>query len=405
MLGLNHSHASLVVLCAVAPAPLATAQATGSGSTAGYTLTILSAPANFGTYATRVFSDASGQGPIIAGATAAPPVFWPQPCTWQSGTWSALPLPQGAYTAGISARDPLGTLAVNAGFPIPGLPQAYRYSNGTYEPLAKLGGADVAANAFDGQGRVVGSSQDGAGVTHAVRWDLDGSIEDLGSLGGAVTVAEAANSAGLVVGASQYAGTNVIRACVFQPSGARGLQVPPGTTHSRALDVNDNGEIVGFAGQLSSGSNDRAARWIGGTYQALDLDPTWAGATRATAINAVGAIVGTSTVSGGFLWVGGRAAPLADLVDEPVGWTFFSALDLGAQGEIVGVGTMNSEVRGYVLEPKVANVNHDFTVDARDAAAFRGAWLAGDSLADVDHDGDVDAHDRVRFVEAYALGR
>jgi probable HAF family extracellular repeat protein len=153
---------------------------------------------------------------------------------------------------------------------------------------------------------VVGLSWVGT-LVRAFLW-RNGRMVDLGSLGGQVVAeAYAVNNSGLVVGKSgfipvtwRYDVSNPTSTAVIQQ-----LPIPAGFFSAQPTDVNDPGDIAGYAGSPSIDAH--AILWRNG--QAIDLG-VWPGGhySMANGINNVGQIVGTGTVA-------------ADNLDHALMWT------------------------------------------------------------------------------------
>jgi probable HAF family extracellular repeat protein len=89
--------------------------------------------------------------------------------------------------------------------------------------LARLGGARSCALALNDCGQVVGWAETASDAHHAALW-CDGEVQDLGAL--------------------------------------------PGTSHSEAWDINDDGVVVGVSSDPAQGL-DRALVWQAGTMEDL----------------------------------------------------------------------------------------------------------------------------------------
>ena len=241
---------------------------------------------------------------------------------------------------------------------------------------ASLGGTLSRGMAINEQGLVAGWSNQSDGSRRAVVW-RNGSIEALGTLGGPSSTVPwpGLNDAGLVVGISQtdevdpldeawsceFGGflletTNLIcRGFVRTASGMDELPPFRGGNHTFATDVNNGGQIVGWA---ENGVRDgtcvddqvlqfRAALWElkqNGGIKLKELRPFGDYATSAaTAINDRGVAVG---ISGDCDQAVGRFSALeAVLWDEhgkPTripnlgGTTWHTPMDINEEGDVVG---------------------------------------------------------------------
>ncbi len=169
-----------------------------------------------------------------------------------------------AYKAG--AITDLGTLgglyssatAINSAGVIvghaetPGSTRAFRYDNGVMKDLGSFSSGPSYACAINDAGTIVGYSFTSQGYYHAFRY-VNGVMQDLGALRGGSSEAYGINSSGVIVGASDALGSSgwtrhavvymngsvIDLAPYLASAGFAGLSV--------ARDINDNGDIVGYA--------------------------------------------------------------------------------------------------------------------------------------------------------------
>ncbi|MFU8870846.1 hypothetical protein [Micromonospora sp. SL4-19] len=141
--------------------------------------------------------------------------------------------------------------------PAPDVNQAFVWQHGVTRTLGTLGGATSVANGINDLGHVVGTSNTATGESGAFFWDGTAMCR-LASSSPSPT-AQAVNDSDLVVGTDGRGS----RAMVWpDPSSASQLlPLPPEAVGSRAINVNDQGVIVGEADYLSPSWHPRAVVW------------------------------------------------------------------------------------------------------------------------------------------------
>jgi probable HAF family extracellular repeat protein len=185
-----------------------------------------------------------------------------------------------------------------------------RHGQSTLTLLAKPGGASARAAAIADSGLIAGEINRSTGITHAALW-RDGSYTDLGDLPGGsdYSTAFAVNDAGLVVGASAVADGSRAFAWTAQGGMVALPLLPGGSSAAMALGLNEAGDIVGVA--LNAQGENRAVLWREGALIDLNALPGVAAA----------------------------------------GWVLNDANGINERGQIVGTGTLNGALRGWVLTP------------------------------------------------------
>ena len=228
---------------------------------------------------------------------------------WESGTMAFLPDFGGSATAAaINDAGRIVGMAINA----QGRRRPVLWDGQTIQDLGTLpDGLEGWANDITEKGLIVGMSRTGGGE-HAVAWQAD-TIIDLGVLNERIpfSAAQAANDVGQVVGHSySFQADNAVgvpRAVLWSNGTIQELGSLDGFA-GIALDINEQGWIVGQSGFLSSFHSGHAFLWVEGQMINLNnhIDPEPALTLRmAAGITEDGRIVGTAScpqgIARGFL--------------------------------------------------------------------------------------------------------
>jgi len=234
---------------------------------------------------------------------------------WQNGTMTPLATLGGNNswaTGGVNNRGQVAGVAENstpdASCALPNLEQKpVIWTNGTARELPTLpGDPDGFVAAINERGQAAGISSDcGASTTrqHAVLWSEDGPVTDLGSFGGPINGAMDINNHGQVVGFAGLPGnTGALRAFLWTArDGMRDLGAgPPGTDLflSVAIGINDNGQVVGWSC----------------TQNFADC--------------------------GGWIWQDGVMTDLTSLLPEGSPWNVIAGTSINSRGEIAAFGDL-----------------------------------------------------------------
>ena len=211
---------------------------------------------------------------------------------------------------------------------------------GGFQPLTLAPGSNSGiAYDINMQGEAAGYVSGPAGV-QPVWWTRTGEVQLLQGIGSQTTRALGLNDAGDIVGVSG----DERKAAVLWPRKGEivNLGTLPGFTDSEAVSISPNGTIVGVATGVGEFPNrSRAVLW--GTGRAIVDLGTLPGGTdsRARDINARGEVVGSSnSTSGnrGFIWTANSGMrDLNTLVNVP-GLVITDALGINRTGDIVVVG-------------------------------------------------------------------
>jgi len=199
-------------------------------------------------------------------------------------------------------------------------------------------GVHSSANDINERGEIVGGGDTGFGAFHAYLLSEDTGI-DLGTLGGSESEALALNRLSQVAGHSRVADGSAKHACfVSEPGRMLDLGRLASSATSIAHDVNDRGEVVGFA--ETRAGQPHAFLWTAADGM-RDLGTLGGTVSMALAINNRTEVVGSSGRA--FLWT--EQAGIVDV--GTLGGRTSCANDINDLGCIVGVSqTGASDRRG-----------------------------------------------------------
>ena len=301
------------------------------------------------------------------------------------------------------------------------LDHAFLYENGIMMDLGTLGGTEGWAYAINDNGLISGSSRFGTGEKRATLWE-DSSVIDLGNLGGSRNlpddVAWDINNNRQIVGQVYADPTgNPIRGFSWEDGSMEDLgTLISGSTDrfSQAYGINAQGQIVG---QSESTSGNSAFIYDGGmmfeisasSNKALDINDssqivgsysTDQGFTHAflydyvndaftglgtlggissgaQALNENGDVVGAAYTSEGeihaYLYTNSTMVDLNSLLPENSPWDYLhDAKDINESGQIVGIGIIDGNVRGFVATPIPEPAT--LSLLALGGLALRGRW-------------------------------
>ncbi len=157
-------------------------------------------------------------------------------------------------------------------------------------------------------------------------------LTDLGTLGGKESAATDINNIGQIVGyASTY--SDETHAFLYQQGRMTDLGTLGGTD-SRANGINDRGHVVGSANV--AGSNKSHA-FLYAEGKMTDLGTLEGQESTALAINGAGQIIGTSG-SRGFLYSQGKMIDLNTLLPQGSGWKALTPRCINDRSQIAGIG-------------------------------------------------------------------
>jgi len=264
-----------------------------------------------------------------------------------TGGWQSLPLGAGteSYAYGINSA---GTVVGNTY--IGGNSHGTIWSSGGATDL----GANTYATAINGSGEAAGSN----GSAFVV---VNGQLEDLTMPSNMNwSAAYGINDGGTVVGDGRLA-NGTFRGVIWNADGTVTTLGTLGGTSSQATDVNNSGEVVGFA-SLATGYQ-HAFSITGGTM--LDLG-TLGGSSYAYGVNASGEVVGYSYLADGdqhaFLYYDGTMLDLNSLLPSNSGWVLEEAFGINASGQITGMGLYNGQQAVFLMTDPPAPTPEPSTV-------------------------------------------
>jgi probable HAF family extracellular repeat protein len=272
---------------------------------------------------------------------------------------------------------------------------------------------------------------------------LNGKIKNLGSLGadangngiGASYVSpnsytggngSSLNNKGHVVGASSYydkTGKNLgSRAFLWANNklvnlGALGVD-STGLSDSQATAINDNDQVVGNSSYFNKAGTklgDHAFIWVNGKMTDLGLinaSPDGSGDSRAIAINAVGQVLGNSTIykgnfntgPHGFLWFKGKMTDLGTLwPNQSQGWRDSYPFAFNNKGQVVGAsGYYDNGLSGV----SAFLYQNGKMLDLNTLLPKNSGWLLDNALA-INDKGQITVHGTyskgINSYKAYAL--
>ncbi len=227
--------------------------------------------------------------------------------------------------------------------------------------LYSLGGSNTAGRGINDDNLVVGSSATAGGESHAfsLAFGTTTTMTDLGVLpGGWASAAMAVNADGVVVGYSSSSEA-IERATRWDDGSPTDLGALPGasaTTKSYALAANDlvSPQIVGWSHGPQAVGHPHAFTLQDGTM--TDLGTLTGGDwSEAFDVNDDGDVVGWARTADSYmhavLWVDGVITDLNTVTGIPAGWVLAEARGINNGGQIVGRGVYGGVDRAFLLSP------------------------------------------------------
>lgn len=275
----------------------------------------------------------------------------------------------------------------------------YGCSSNCLTNLGDFGSGWASVNGVNNLGQIVGGYRLADFSQHAFLYD-SGGLNDLSTLGGQISEAFGINNFGQVVGQS-YLQNGGYTAFIYQNGAMQDLGVSQVFNFSQAIDINDNGLVIGMAnpqfGQWTLGMAIDTANNNGLTT----INPSSANpGIYLSAVNGSGTVVGFEYGNNpqAFSYSGGQLTPLSgqyvsqafdindqgqsvgyasnaagtglylndgqsvamwqDLIDQNLGWSMSAAtgaFSINNAGQIVGVGSLNGVQHVFLMTPNSPN--------------------------------------------------
>jgi uncharacterized membrane protein len=177
-----------------------------------------------------------------------------------------------------------------------------------------------------------------------------------------------------------------------------------GSTPNVGTDINDRGQITGFAAVNTSGAHDRVAFiYTHGRLRDIDGRPTTGERfSQGQGINNHGHAVGDSDHLSGWVYRGRRMQSLNALIDPAPGWNIQAPRDINDAGQIAATAVRNGQYYAVRLDPVRPSLDAVPALDADAAAEIREIDPPGtpeQAAADAQQDREAQARETVRQVE------
>jgi probable HAF family extracellular repeat protein len=180
-------------------------------------------------------------------------------------------------------------------------------------------------------------------------------MTDLGTLGGDSSTSYGINSAGQIVGYADTVDDDTRDAVIWNPDGTRTDLRSLGGTTNYGYGINDAGQVTGYS--RTTGDRDRHAAFWDSDGTITDLGTLRGTYSAGFGINGAGQVVGFSLITGdrdehAVFWdADGTMTDLNTQIPPDSGWVLQEARGLNDDGLIIGFGTHNGQVHGFLLTP------------------------------------------------------
>lgn len=361
-----------VLAASVTVAPAQAAPPPQSAAAPPYVLTDLGAlEGGTASFALGVGSDGTAVGTSRTGSSFRPQVA----VRWRAGQVENLgTLPGSTFSRAFSVNA-RGQAVGEAFTPSPEVSRAVLWeADGSIRDLGTLGGRSAVANDIDDSGRAFGVSSPASGPSVATVWDQSGprALPALDPQATGPSRANAVSTSGTAVGSAPTrveGGASVGQAVRWTTRGpqlsASALERLESGRFATAYGVNERDTAVGEASRLDPSQNDpqrtstRAVRWDGTRVQELPGLRSYR-FTRANDVSDRGDVVGFASGFAGFptidgaavLWRDGQAIDLNTVVaDGADGFVLRTAEAINERGQIVGFGSRDGQTHAFLLTP------------------------------------------------------
>ena len=228
----------------------------------------------------------------------------------------------------------------------------YLWHDGVTTPLGTFENHYTFSSGINDRDQVVGTSyRRTMNCYRGFLWQNGAMIDIGGFLPTGETLPDDINNAGLIVGSSATASYE--QPFLYENGTMTQLPILPGYVRGAADAISPNGNIAGTC-RKDYYFDCQATAWIGGRTYALGT--LGQSASRALDVNDMGQVVGSvgqndSSPVAAFLWQDGTMYDLNTLVLDGSGYVVRQAYAINNAGQIVGTARYNNQTRAVLLTP------------------------------------------------------